>query len=70
MLFDFDYQIECYVPQARRQYGYFSLPILWDGMLLARMSCKADRKQSTLHILHLALDPTLNKHGDFFVALQ
>ena len=26
--FDFDYQIECFVPQPKRKYGYFSLPVL------------------------------------------
>jgi len=34
-LFGFDYQIECYVPAAKRKYGYFSLPVLWDGKLVA-----------------------------------
>ena len=28
-LFSFDYLIECYVTAAKRQYGYFSLPLLW-----------------------------------------
>ncbi|HII01492.1 TPA: hypothetical protein HA351_07540 [Methanosarcinaceae archaeon] len=60
-LFGFDYQVECYVPKAKRQYGYFSLPILWDGKLVARMDCKADRKESMLHIYHLALEPWLKK---------
>ncbi len=69
-LFGFDYQVECYVPKAKRQYGYFSLPILWDGKLVARMDCKADRKESMLHIYHLALEPWLKKTEAFSIALQ
>jgi uncharacterized protein YcaQ len=68
-LFGFDYQIECYVPEAKRQYGYFSLPVLWDGKLLARMDCKAERKESLLHIHHFALEPGLAKSEEFFLAL-
>lgn len=69
-LFGFDYLIECYVPQAKRRFGYFSLPILWDGRLVARMDCKAARPDGVLHILHLALEPSLGKHEAFFDALQ
>ena len=68
-LFGFDYHIECYVPEAKRQYGYFSLPVLWDGKLVARMDCKAERKKSLLHIHHLALEPWLVKTDAFFLAL-
>jgi uncharacterized protein YcaQ len=68
-LFDFDYQIECYVPESKRQYGYFSLPILWDGKLLARMDCKTERKQSLLHIKHLVLESNLAKTDEFLLAL-
>ncbi|MDF7809128.1 crosslink repair DNA glycosylase YcaQ family protein [Pontiellaceae bacterium B12219] len=68
-LFDFDYQLECYVPEAKRQYGYFSLPILWNGKLVARMDCKADRKKAVLHILHLALEPGLPQTEPFTRAL-
>ncbi|MFK8114554.1 MAG: winged helix-turn-helix domain-containing protein [Rubripirellula sp.] len=69
-LFAFDYLIECYVPKAKRRYGYFSLPILWDGKLVARMDCKADRQESILNVLHLAKEPSLDKHDAFFDALQ
>jgi uncharacterized protein YcaQ len=68
-LFGFDYQLECYVPEPLRQYGYFSLPILWDGKLHARMDCKAERKKSLLHIKHLVLEPGLIKRDAFALAL-
>jgi uncharacterized protein len=48
--FDFDYQVECFVPAPKRKYGYFSLPILVGDTFVARMDCKADRKQKTLAI--------------------
>ncbi|MDB4459320.1 winged helix DNA-binding domain-containing protein, partial [bacterium] len=69
-LFGFDYLIECYVPAAKRRYGYFTLPVLWDGRLVARMDCKAERKESLLHIHHLALEPWLVKTDAFFQALR
>ncbi len=69
-LFGFDYLIECYVPAAKRRYGYFTLPILWDGKLAARMDCKAGRKESLLQIHHLALEPSLVKTDSFFSALR
>ncbi len=68
-LFGFDYLIECYLPEAKRQYGYFSLPVLWDGKLVARVDCKTERKKSLLHIQHLALEPRLVKTEAFAVAL-
>lgn len=52
--FDFDYQVECFVPEPKRKYGYFSLPILFRDTFVARMDSKADRKTKTLliHNLH------------------
>jgi len=68
-LFDFNYLLECYVPVSKRQYGYFSLPILWDGRLVARMDREAERKKALLHIYHLVLEPRLSKIDVFIVAL-
>ncbi|MGJ8723703.1 MAG: winged helix-turn-helix domain-containing protein [Roseibacillus sp.] len=69
-LFDFDYLIECYVPMAKRRYGYFSLPILWDGRMVARMDCKAERNLSLLHIHHLALEAKKLDLDSFCSALR
>ncbi len=43
VLFDFDYQIECYTPAPKRKYGYFTLPILHRGKLIGRLDPKAHR---------------------------
>ncbi|MBU2946673.1 winged helix-turn-helix domain-containing protein [Zobellia uliginosa] len=68
-LFNFDYTLECYVPQHKRKHGYFSLPILWDGKLVARMDSKADRKEKVLYIHQLTLEPSLRKTEAFADAL-
>ncbi len=55
--FDFDYQVECFVPKAKRKYGYFSLPILVGDTFVARMDSKADRKNATLIIHNMHIEP-------------
>ena len=67
---DFDYQIECYVPQAKRKYGYFVLPILWNGKLVARMDCKADRKVGVLHVHSIYLESALKRIETFTKSLR
>lgn len=69
-VFHFDYLIECYVPQAKRQFGYFCLPILWDGRLVARADCKVDKQSSTLNVLHLFTEPSLRNRDAFLTALE
>jgi len=53
-LFNFDYSIECYLPASKRQYGYFSLPVLHRGSLDA----KAHRAEKRFEVrsLHLEKD--------------
>lgn len=56
-LFDFDYQIECYLPPAKRKYGYFTLPILYGEKFIGRIDCKARRKEKILEIINISLEP-------------
>ena len=47
-LFDFDYKIEIYVPEPKRVYGYYTLPLLQNGNLVGRIDLKSDRKTREL----------------------
>jgi uncharacterized protein YcaQ len=56
-LFGFDYRSEMYQPVAKRQYGYYVLPILHQGRLVGRLDPKADRKTRTLIVHAVYLEP-------------
>ena len=55
-LFDFNYQIEVYVPVIKRQFGYYSLPILWKDRFIGRVDVKADRKTGILLLQKLTIE--------------
>lgn len=67
-IFDFDYQIECYVPEAKRQFGYFCLPILYRDQFAGRIDCKVHRSSKVLEIKSLSLENKLD--DDFVPALK
>ncbi|MBL4941446.1 MAG: YcaQ family DNA glycosylase [Colwellia sp.] len=67
-LFNYDYQIECYVPADKRKFGYFSLPLLWGRKFSGRMDVKMDRKLGVLTLLTLHIET--DKIDEFIVELK
>ncbi|MFH1196022.1 MAG: crosslink repair DNA glycosylase YcaQ family protein [bacterium] len=63
--FDFNYSIECYLPTAKRKYGYFVMPILWGDKFVGRLDPKADRTTKVLIVKNLVLEPGFNNFEDF-----
>jgi uncharacterized protein YcaQ len=50
-LWNFDYLWEVYVPEAKRKWGYYVLPIVFGDRFVGRIEPRLDRKSKTLTIL-------------------
>ncbi len=76
-IFNFNYALECYVPEAKRRFGYFALPILQleglsndfedkrgpilDGRFVGLLDAKADRGAGLFRVKKLELAPEADR---------
>jgi uncharacterized protein len=60
-LFEFDYQLEMYKPAAKRRWGYFALPVLYDDRLIGKLDATADRNAGVLSINAIHQDVPFDK---------
>ena len=49
-LFEFDYQLEMYKPQAKRRFGYWALPVLYGDQLVGKVDATAERDAGRLRL--------------------
>lgn len=70
--FDFDYVIECYLPEAKRKFGYFCLPVIYGDVFAGRFDPKADRASKLFYIkqMHFEKGFKADEHFNNAFAIQ
>ena len=64
-LFGFDFAIECYLPAAKRTFGYFALPLFQGTSFVGLLDAKADRSAGRLIVQNLRYDGPAKRRAPF-----
>jgi uncharacterized protein len=63
-LFEFDYQLEMFKPNAKRSWGYYALPILSGDRLVGKVDATAEYKTGVLRVDAIHRDTDFTKAQD------
>jgi uncharacterized protein YcaQ len=55
-LFDYDFMLECYLPEHKRKFGYFCLPVLHKNKFIGKFDPKADRAAGIFYVKRFHLE--------------
>jgi hypothetical protein len=64
-LFGFDFAIECYLPAAKRTFGYFALPLFQGCTFVGLLDAKANRSSGKLIVQNLRFDGPAKQRARF-----
>ena len=62
-MFGLHYRIEIYTPESRRTFGYYTLPVLVDDRIVARIDLKNDRQAGVLRVRAAWTEPAADAAG-------
>lgn len=60
-IFEFDYHLEMFKPAAKRRWGYYALPILYDDRLVGKLDARADHQAGVLTVRAVHRDVPFTK---------
>jgi uncharacterized protein YcaQ len=62
-IFDWTYNLECYLPEHKRKFGYFCLPVMHDGKFAGMFDPKADRATGIFHVKKMYVEKHATSPG-------
>lgn len=68
--FGFDYTIECYLPESKRKFGYFCMPVLNDEKIVGRIDAKADRAGKIFFVKKIYWEDNVNLNDRLIKKLE
>ena len=62
-IFDFDYKLEIYKPKSKREFGYYVMPFMHNGQIVARVDLANRRQTGVLEILGAFCEPSFDREA-------